>query len=326
MDAAAGVMMREPLWLAGAVLAIPLGVWLVARARLRRRLAARFVSERLRGDSLPARSLRPIALAAAAAFTFIGLAGPRFGFETRMIDVSTHNRVLALDLSNSMLARDVGVSRLDAAKSLLQRIVHGSGGRVALVVFEQRAEVIAPLTPDGDAVASLLETLSAGETAEGGSDIGEGVRTAISASEVAQARISDVVVVSDGEDQGNSLDIAINDARRRGVRVHAIMIGTAEGATIPTANGPLRDEEGVEVTTHASASALKRLASETGGEFFANPFSGPELARLERALQRRADAATGEREVQIPIERFQWPLALAFLAALTGSFLHRGAS
>lgn len=326
MDAVGGLTFGEPRWLLALVGVLPLAWWLVARERLRRRLSARFISERLRGEPLSLRGWRPYLLAVALAATALALAAPRFGTEKRVVAVSTHNRVLVIDLSNSMLARDVGTSRLDAAKSLLQRVLSGTGGRIALVAFEKRAEVVSPLTTDTEAVASLLETLATGETPEGGSDIGEGVRTAIVAADVTEARAADVVVVSDGEDQGSSVDLAINDARMRRVRVHTIMVGTAEGSNIVADEGPLRDEEGVEIRTQASATALQRLARQTGGEFFSNPFSAGAVARLEQTLRHRAIASSDQQEVQVPLERYQWPLSLAAFAALLASFIHRGAA
>lgn len=326
MDAITSLTFGDPRWLLAALAAIPLTWWLVVRERTRRRLAARFVSERLRGEASAARSLRPFLIGVSIAAAATALASPQLGSETRLVDVSTHNRVFAIDVSNSMLVRDVGVSRLDAAKSLLARIVGVSGGRVGLVAFEKRAEVIAPLTSDVEAVVTLLETLGTGETAEGGSDIGEGVRTAIIAAEGPDARASDVVVVSDGEDQGSSIDVAINEARRRGVRVHAIMIGTVQGERIVTDGGVLRDGDGLEIVSRASATDLRRLASETGGEFFTNPYSASALERLEERLRRRGAASSDQQEVRIPLERFQWPLSLALIAALLASFLQRGAA
>lgn len=326
MDALAGVTFGDPRWLLLIVAALPFTWWLVTRERLRRRLAGRFVSERLRGGAMPARAWRPYLLGFSVAAIAVALAQPRYGFESRRIDVAAHNRVIALDLSNSMLVRDVGLRRIDAAKALMQRIISSSGGRIALVVFERRAEIVAPLTPDSEAVIALLETLSTGETAEGGSDLGEGARVAVNAAEVADARLSDVIVISDGEDQGTSIDLAINDARMRNVKIHTVMIGTPEGGSIFSSEGPLKDEDGSTVVSKANAAELERLSRETGGTFFNNPFSAAALARLDETLRHATTATSDERQVRIPVERYQWPLAAAFIAALFAAFLNRGAA
>src|SRR5207253_406046 len=73
------------------------------------------------------------------------------------------NRALVVDVSLSMAAEDVGTSRLDAAKAIAKRIIAAHSGRVGLVVFENGADVVSPLTSDGDAVAALVDSLQPGE-------------------------------------------------------------------------------------------------------------------------------------------------------------------
>src|SRR5687767_12685146 len=88
--------------------------FLLARERARMTLANRFVNERLRGISNPARFLRPYFLGAGLLAALVALAGPRLGFEEIPLPTIESNRILVLDLSESMLAEDVGASRIDA--------------------------------------------------------------------------------------------------------------------------------------------------------------------------------------------------------------------
>src|SRR5204863_228679 len=76
----------------------------------------------------------------------VAAAGPEAGYTVVPVEQRESNRVLVVDVSLSMLARDVGTSRLDAAKAIARRIIAAHQGRIALVVFEQGADVIAPLT------------------------------------------------------------------------------------------------------------------------------------------------------------------------------------
>jgi Ca-activated chloride channel homolog len=309
----------QMLWLAPV---IPLAlIFFIARERQRIRNARRFVSERLRGVANPLRWLRPWLAALALLGCVIALAGPEAGFRVVPIEQRESNRVIAIDVSLSMAAPDVGTSRLDAAKAIAKRIIDAQQGRVGLVVFESAAEVVSPLTSDDDAVEALLDSIQAGEVSNPGSDLSVALMAALRlAGDTAQR--GDIVVISDGEDQSTRLDDTIAKLAQRGVPVSTILIGTAAGSTIPRpeGGGDLVDDNGQVVTTYARPEALQKIAAATGGRFYANPFGEHALDSL---------AASGgtlkQRNVRVPIERYQWPLAFACVAMFLGSLANRGA-
>lgn len=306
------------LWL---LAALPLALlFLVARERTRTRLARLLVSERLRGVSNAARVLRPWVLGIAIALALLALAGPYAGYRSVPLLAREANRILVIDVSNSMAAEDVGTSRLAAAKALAMRMARAQDGRVALIVFEGQSEVISPLTTDGEAVASLIDTLQTGEVGQPGSDLGTAVITAMRLIEADPLAKADIVVLTDGEDQGARVGEAVQRAKSRGVAVSSIVIGSAQGATIPTPNGPLRDTTGEIITTFARTDALRELTRGTDGTLLTNPFAD----RALDPLLGRGPASIHATEARVPIDRYQWPLALAFFAFLGGSLLHRG--
>lgn len=316
------MMFRDPRWL-WLLAAIPFAaLFLAARERLRGRLARRFVAVRLRGISNPARRFRPWLLTAGLAFAAFALAGPSRGFVTIPLTTREANRVVVLDVSHSMLAQDVGTSRLAASKAIASALIGSFPGRTGLVVFEQRPDVIAPLTTDNDAVNVLLESVQAGEVGEPGSDLGAAITSALRLVENEPGAKADVIVISDGEDQGTKLDDALRHAKQRGVPVSAIVIGSGEGSAIPLPDGSsLRDGSGRIVTTWAHRETMEHLARATSGVFLENPFAEHALDPLMTA---RGGAAK-ERNVRIPVDRYQWPLSIAFAALLLGSLAHRGA-
>ena len=308
------------LWLLAAV---PLALaFLLARERTRTRIARRFASERLRGAGWPARALRPWVIAAGVALALLALAGPYAGYTLVPIVAREANRVLAIDVSNSMGAEDVGTSRLSGAKAIASRLAAAQEGRVALIVFEGAPDVVSPLTTDSAAVMSLIDTVVPGEIGIPGSDIGSAIIAALRLIETDTARKADIVVISDGEDQGARAAEAVRQAKARGVEVSTIMVGSGEGSTIPTRNGPLRDTSGDVVTTYARSEVLSDIASGTGGTFLQNPFAA---SALEPLLGTAASATERQTQARVPIDRYQWPLALAFALLLAGSLLNRGA-
>jgi Ca-activated chloride channel family protein len=320
---ALGVTFRAAplLWLA-AVAPVAL-VFLIARERRRTRIARRLVSERLRGVANPVRVIRPWLLAIAIAAAAVALAGPQRGAMVMPVETRELNRVLVVDVSLSMAAEDVGTSRLDAAKAIAKRIIEAHSGRTGLVVFENGADVVSPLTGDGDAVAALVDSLQPGEVSLPGSDVAVGLNAAMKLLDADPRQRGDIVVISDGEDQGGRATEAIAKLRARGIAVSTIAVGTTRGATIPNPDGggPLRDDSGQIVTTAARPDALELIAQQTGGHFFENPFGEHALD----ALAASGGGAAKQKNVTIPIDRYQWPLGAAFALLMLGSVANRGA-
>lgn len=297
-------------------------IFLIARGRHRVRLGRRFVSEGLRGVSNPLRTLRPYVMAVGLLAAAIALAGPRAGFIVLPIEQRESNRVIAIDVSESMGAPDVGASRLDAAKAIAKRIVESDPGRVGLMIFESRAEVISPLTSDDEAVAALVDSIQTGEVSDPGTDLGTALVSALRLIDSDPAQKGDIVLISDGEDQGTRLEDALRRLREKSVVVSTIAIGSTAGSTIPRADGgDLRDDNGDVVRTYTHPEVLQQIARATGGRAYSNPFGEHDLDSLAAG-----PAVKGKnKDVKVPIERFQWPLALAVFALLFGSFTNRGA-
>lgn len=308
------------LWLLGFV---PFAlVFLVARERHRDRVARGFASERLRGVANVARPLRPWLLGLALAAAVIALAGPFSGYTTVAVVAREANRVILIDVSNSMGAEDVGTSRLSASKAIAKRIVDAHVGRVALIVFESSSEVVAPLTTDGDAVNALIDTLQTGEVGQPGSDLGGAVIAALRLIEDDPTQKADIVLISDGEEQGVRVRDALQRAKAHAIPVTTIMVGTPGGANIPAGDGGLlQSESGQAITTYARPDVMQEIARVSGGTYFDNPFAEGALGPL---LAQRALGAKRETHVRVPIDRYQWPLGLAFVALFLGSLAHRG--
>src|SRR6185436_15679491 len=194
---------------------------------------------------------------------------------------------LVIDVSNSMAAEDVGTSRLSAAKAVAKRLAEAQEGRIALLVFEASPDVVSPLTSDTDAVIALLDTLQPGEVGQPGSDLGTALIAALRLIETDPLQKADIVVISDGEDQGARVSEAVQRAKSHGIAVSTVLVGSGEGSTIPTPKG-----------------ALRELATSTGGRMLENPFAANALDPLLGSARAGAPRQTNAR---IPIDRYQWP-------------------
>lgn len=324
MDALAGLTFAEPqrLWLLVAAPAV--AMLLLARERLRAERAERFVSARVRGRSNGLRAARPWLLALALVLGVTAFAGPRLGEQVRELPTIESNLVIALDLSQSMDARDAGTSRLSAAKAIARRLIESTDARVGLIVFEATAETVSPLTEDHAAVAALIDSLDTGELPEAGSDFSKAIDEAIELAKSVGDRAVDVVILSDGEHRGRRWEDSLGVARARGLRVSAVVVGSSEGAPIPfEGDGDhLEDASGERIVTRASDEPLRTIASECGGRFWSNP---SEPITADALMGTETVKGPGGRVERIPVERYQWPLGAAFVLFLGAMVVNRGA-
>ena len=227
--------------------------------------------------------------------------------------------VVCLDVSRSMLAKDVSPDRLTRARAEIRALAEtAKGDRLGLVVFAGEARVLVPLTRDLRSFAELADQADPTSVRRGGTDLGAALEAARAAFAGREGAAQAVVVLTDGEDlEGRGL-AAARELRDRGVPVHAVGFGTPLGSKIavPTEAGEafLRDRAGTEVVSALDAGTLRRLAESTGGTYVdaaARPRPLVDLY-LDRILPtaRAVLAAEGRPRRE---DRYQGPLLAALL-------------
>lgn len=293
----------------------------------RRRLAAdaawasRGLWDRLLAAYRPRRlALSVAALAVAVLGTALALAGPRWGTGDQKVERKGVDVVFVLDSSLSMGSFDVQPSRLYVAKALVRRMAEAMpGNRVGLVQDEGEGLVLTPLTLDGAVIDLLLDTVEPGSAPEPGTQIAPGLETALRLFGQGSQKHRAVVVLSDGEDWGGGVDRMAGRLHDEGVVVHAVGIGSPQGAPVPipgAAGEFKRDENGRVVMSRLHEETLETLTRATGGTYLratsaaADP--APILAKIESMQKRTLESDT----LDTLVERFQWPLAAAVLALL----------
>ncbi len=331
------VRLAEPralqlLWVVAALAAVAgLGLWR-RRAALRRTagpLAPRVAPTA--GSGLPAArvSLSLLGLALLG----LALSRPQCGTRTEVTKRLGLDLVIALDVSRSMLARDVGPDRLTRARLELGRLLGElPGDRVGLVVFAGRAFASCPLTSDLDALQVFLRAAGPDSVPEQGTGIASALRAAREVLEAAEhgARSKVVLLVSDGEDQEPGAADAAAALSSAGIRVYALGVGGTEGAPIPVADasgaatGYKRDSHGAIVLTRLDEVVLSAVAAKGDGEVFevARPDRGVEAFRT--ALDRLEKSELGGHATVTWEERYAL-LAFPALLSLLGALLLREA-
>lgn len=244
---------------------------------------------------------------------------PTWGEDAGALGRGGPDVVVCLDVSRSMLARDVEPDRLERARREIRALSERTdGGRLALVVFAGEARVVAPLTRDGESFRALLDLSDPTSVRRGGTDLGAALESALDALSGTAPGAGAIVLVTDGEDIGGNGRRVARTARDRGVVVHCVGLGSARGAKIAVEGRGgetfLRDRAGNEVVSAMDPASLRAIAETTGGEFVdagaaASPLAGLHDRRL-RTMGRGPADPEGRRE---RANRFQWALLPAVL-------------
>ncbi|RAK69685.1 aerotolerance regulator BatB [Hymenobacter edaphi] len=257
----------------------------------------------------------------AFALLLTALLGPAYGLTQRAVRTAGKDLWLLVDLSRSMDADDVAPSRLQKARAELEELVRRfPADRIGLIVFSSEAYVHCPLTYDQDALLLLLSTLDTRLVPPGSTDLAQPLnlalaRAAASGADSAGAapRATALVLVSDGEDFGESQEAVLRDLARSGQRLFTVGVGTAAGGRIPRPGGYLRTAQGKPVVTRLQAAPLRRLAAATGGIYVELTDQRDEMPLLLRALSRLEGQAQQVRTVTVADNRYTYPLAAALL-------------
>ncbi len=323
--------LAAPLWLI-ALLLIPVLAWSGARIRSADRqlmdsLVTASMFDRIgRRFAVRTETLRSALLLAGVIFLVLALARPQWGIVRERVERAGVDVALVLDTSLSMSVEDVSPNRFFLARqSLLALMTRLSGDRFSLVAFEGEAYPLAPLTLDADAVALFLETLEPGFVPLPGSNLLSGIESGI-ATFVDPSRVNRVIVlVSDGEDLEESLEAAVTSAKKAGVIIHSVGVGSTRGGPVPDldSSGTRRGyklENGEPVMSRLHPENLRRLSQATGGKFTEVSPSDISLSAIASAIEAMENKQTASEFSFRKKERFQIPLGLSLLSFLLALF------
>lgn len=168
----------------------------------------------------------------------IVLARPQFGTKADKIEKKGIELVVALDVSNSMLAEDVSPSRLAKAKQLLTQIINERrNDKIAIVVFAGDAYIQLPMTADTQSAKLFFESINTNMVPVQGTAIGTAIDMSMSCFTSNDDMDKAIVLITDGETHEGDAEKAAKEAASKGVHVNIVGIGSTDGAYIPTAPG-----------------------------------------------------------------------------------------
>lgn len=206
-------------------------------------------------------------------FIIVGLSGPQFGTKLQEIKREGIELVIALDISNSMLAEDIEPNRLENAKRAIAKLTDRlRNDKIALIVFAGDAFVQLPMTTDYAAAKMFLQTITPKLISNQGTAIGTAISMGIKSFTPNDEKNKALIIITDGENhEPNALEMA-SEANEQGVVIHTIGMGLAKGAPIPKYNkygqkDYRTNREGNVVISKLDETMLKKIATAGGGKY-----------------------------------------------------------
>lgn len=209
-------------------------------------------------------------MAGALALLIVTLARPQFGTKVDTRKRQGIEAIIAMDISNSMLAQDVTPSRLDKAKMLVSSIVDQmTDDKIGLIVYAGEAYTQLPITSDYVSAKMFLETISPSLITTQGTDIKQAIDLAMKSFTPNQDVSKAIFVITDGEDnEGGAVEMA-REAAKHGIKVYVLGIGLPEGAPIPMpgASGYMLDQSGNTVISKLNEQMCREIAEAGQGAY-----------------------------------------------------------
>lgn len=229
-----------------------------------------------------------LAVGALASF-IVALARPQFGTRLDTRERMGIEAIIALDVSNSMMAEDVKPNRLEKAKMMVSNMVDGmKDDKVGLIVFAGQAFVQLPITSDYVSAKMFLETISPAMVSVQGTDVAEAINLSMRSFTQQEDVSRAIFVITDGEDNEARGVEAAKEAAAKGVRVYVLGIGNPGGAPIPIPGTGqyIIDDEGNTVISKLSEEMCREIATAGNGSYIYVDNSSSAQKKLSEQLDR----------------------------------------
>lgn len=200
----------------------------------------------------------------ALAFIIIGICGPQFGSKLKKVKRKGVEIVIALDVSNSMLAQDIQPNRLERAKRSISKLVDKlNNDKIGLIVFAGEAYTQLPITSDYGSAKLFLSTISTDIVPVQGTSISSAINLAVKSFSPDSESSKAIIIITDGENHEENAVEAARIAGDKNIIVHTIGMGLVKGAPIPDikrANEYIKDREGNIVISKLNELILQQIA------------------------------------------------------------------
>ena len=255
-------------------------------------------------------------LQGALALLIVMLARPQMGTKInheKRVGIET---IIAMDISNSMRAEDIVPNRLDRSKMMVENLVdHFTNDKIGLIVFAGDAFVQLPITSDYVSAKMFLSSIDPSMMASQGTDIARAIEMASHSFTQEEGIGKAIVVITDGEDHEGGAVEAAEAAKKNGMRVYVLGVGSTQGAPIPVpgTGNYMQDNTGNTVMSALNEDMCKQVAQAGGGAYIHVENNSAAQEQLDNELDKLAKKETSTAVYSEFDEQFQAFGVLALL-------------
>ena len=292
----------------------------------RRRRLARFGDPATVATLMPDAStgrmkLKFILFPTAVILVILAAARPQFGSKLREQKSEGIEMMLAVDISNSMLAEDFEPNRLERTKYAINKLFDGlEQDRVGVIVFAGDATVQLPITSDYRMAKAFAKRISPSMASVQGTSIGKALSLAEMSFSSGSGDSRVIILITDGEDHEGNVMQAAERAAEQGIRIFTIGIGTPEGAPIEIGGEFIKDEKGDMVVSKLDEKMLSEVAGITGGAYVRSTKQSIGLDEIVKSINEMEQTELSMMRFEEFNEQYQY-LLIAALVLLLAEFL-----
>lgn len=254
----------------------------------------------------------------------IMLAQPQFGTKEENVKKKGIEVMVALDVSNSMMAQDIQPSRLDKSKQILSKLVDGmSNDKIGLIVFAGDAYIQLPITTDYVSAKMFLSSINTQMVPRQGTAIGSAIDMAIKSFGPKSSASRAIIVITDGENHEDDAVAAAKLAAENGIKIYVVGMGKPEGAPIPI-GGTMsfkKDKEGNVVVSKLNEEMCNSIAQAGKGIYVRTDNTNSALKTLSKELDKLAKSDMETKIYSQYNEQFQSFAFIALILLIIDTFI-----
>lgn len=254
--------------------------------------------------------IKNIMVALAVGLLAVAIANPQRLVRVKAEAKQSSDILVALDISNSMQARDITPSRLEKAKTFIKQFAQAiPNERIGLIFFAGEAFPQAPLSTDYESFMMFVQDANPNFITDQGTDVKTAIDLASRMFDSGDGAGKALVMVSDGENHEAEAIERAEQAAAEGIVIHTVSVGTASGATIPDErNGERRDFSGQLIRTRSDEPFLRTLARAGGGIAFKVEDGAAAVETLKLQISQMQKTTVEAKAHTEYISYFQWLL------------------
>ena len=256
----------------------------------------------------------------------IGLVNPKIGSRVENIKREGIDIVFAVDVSKSMLCEDIAPNRLEKSKQLVSQIMTKLGDdRIGIIAYAGSAYPVLPITTDFNSAKMMLQSMNTDMLSSVGTSLVEAINISENFFEKENKTSKLMIMITDGEDHSQGSEQAADEAKKLGLKIITIGLGTENGGPIPLKeNGVLlgykNDKQGNQVVTKMNTDILKKIAKSTNGGYIEGKNTKEVVEFVDNELNKIQKTAFASTQMTNYQAQFQWFLGCAFFLLLLDIF------